>query len=69
VSAVLFRLPVEPTKENGLHAISRIMVDKVMTVRRTKLGNRVGRLSDEDMVRLKRALVVFFGLAGSAPRD
>jgi mRNA interferase MazF len=69
VSAVLFRLPVEPTKENGLRVASRIMVDKAMTVRRTKLGNRVGRLSDEDMVRLNRALVVFFGLAGPAPSD
>jgi hypothetical protein len=28
-------------------------------------GERVGRLAGEDMIRLGRAIVVFFGLAGS----
>jgi mRNA interferase MazF len=40
------------------------MVDRITTVRRSKLGERVGRLSSEDMVRLDRAIVVFLGLAG-----
>jgi mRNA interferase MazF len=40
------------------------MVDKVTTVPRSKLGERVGRLDDEQMVRLGRAILVFFGLAG-----
>ncbi len=40
------------------------MVDKVTTVRRSKLGERVGRLSSEDIVRLEPALLVFLGLAG-----
>jgi len=39
------------------------MVDKVTTVPRTSLTNRVGRLSDSDVVALDRALVVFLGLA------
>jgi mRNA interferase MazF len=41
------------------------MVDKLTTVPRSKLGEQVGRLGDEDMVRLGRAIVVFLGLAGS----
>ena len=41
------------------------MVDKVTTVPRSKLGERVGHLSDDDMIRLSRALVVFLGLAGN----
>lgn len=41
------------------------MVDKLTTVPRSKLGSHVGRLSDEDMVRLARAMVVFLGLAGA----
>ena len=65
VSAVLFRVPVEPSDQNGLRALCRIMVDKVITIPRTKIGKRVGRLSDEDMLRLNRALVVFLGMAGS----
>ena len=63
--APLFRLPVEPDETNGLSAPSRLMVDKITTVPRSKLGEQIGRLGDEDMVRLGRALVVFLGLAGS----
>ena len=39
------------------------MVDKIVSVPRTKLGVRVGRLADIDMVRLNRAVLVFLGLA------
>ncbi|HEY1832519.1 MAG TPA: type II toxin-antitoxin system PemK/MazF family toxin [Acidimicrobiales bacterium] len=63
--APLFRLVVEPSSLNGLYDVSSLMVDKIATVRRSKLGERVGRLSSEDMVRLDRAIVVFLGLAGS----
>lgn len=42
------------------------MVDKITTVPRAKLGERIGRLDDADVVRLNRAVVVFLGLAGSA---
>jgi mRNA interferase MazF len=62
--APLFRIPIEPTEGNGLRVSSRLMADKVTTVPRTKLGQRVGRLSDEDMLRLNRALLIFLGLAG-----
>jgi mRNA interferase MazF len=58
------RLLIEPSHMNGLAAASRLMVDKIMTVPRTKLGRRVGQLSDEDTVRLNNAIVVFLGLAG-----
>ena len=61
--APLLRLPVEPTGSNGLHETSRIMVDKITTVSRNKLGRRLGRLADADMLRLNRALVVFLGIA------
>ena len=62
--APLIRLPVEPDEVNGLRDRSSLMVDKITTVPRSKLGQRVGRLGDDDMVRLGRAVVVFFGLAG-----
>ncbi len=39
------------------------MADKITTVARTRLGTRIGRLDDEDMLRLNRAVLVFFGLA------
>ncbi len=40
------------------------MVDKITTILRSKLGERMGRLADDDMVRLSRAALVFLGLAG-----
>jgi mRNA interferase MazF len=61
----LARPLIEPNARNGLQEPSRVMVDKVTTVRRLKLGNRVGALDAEDMVRLDRALLVFLGLAGT----
>ena len=63
--APLLRLPVQPDQENGLRSESRLMVDKITTVQRSKLGEQIGRLAETDMTRLGRAAVVFFGLAGS----
>jgi len=62
--APLFRLRVEPDDVNGLRGPCSLMVDKVTTVPRSTLGERIGRLSDEELVRLGRAILVFFGLAG-----
>jgi mRNA interferase MazF len=61
--APVFRLLVEPDSLNGLRSQSRLMVDKVYTVPKSKIGLRIGRLTDEDMLRLNRALVVFLGLS------
>lgn len=61
--APLFRLPIEPSQSNGLRAVCRLMVDKITTVHKTKIGARLGRLADEDIVRLNRAVLVFSGIA------
>ncbi|MGL9619592.1 type II toxin-antitoxin system PemK/MazF family toxin [Bradyrhizobium sp. U531] len=63
--APLFRLKVEPNERNGLRASSRLMVDKMTTVPKVKVGTLVGRLDDDDLLRLNRAMLVFLGLAGS----
>jgi len=63
--APLFRLPVQPNTRNGLRAISRLMVDKITTVRKSKLGMRIGHLDGQDIARLNKALVLFLGLAVS----
>lgn len=59
----VFRVWVEPTAENGLKATSRLMVDKVTIVSRNRLGQKIGRLNDDDVIRLNRSLLVFLGLA------
>lgn len=63
--APLFRIEVHPTPENGLRGASRVMVDKITTVPRAKLGERVGALADDDMLRTTRAMAVFLGIGGS----
>lgn len=66
-SAPLFRLQVEPNAGNGLNVASQLMVDKITTVPKARIGAQIGRLDDEDMVRLNRAVLVFLGFAGAAP--
>ena len=63
--APLFRLPVEPNDRNGLLATSRLMVDKITTVPKSKVGEQIGHLDDEDILRLNQALLIFLRLATS----
>src|SRR5271156_3887288 len=63
--APLFRLAVEPNERNGLRAACRLMVDKITTVPKAKVGARIGRLDNGDMLRLNQAVLVFLGLAVS----
>lgn len=62
----LFRIAVEPKADNGLDTLSRIMVDKITTVRRERLRERIGKLDAKDVVRLNRAVLVFLGLGGGS---
>ena len=64
--APLIRLLIEPNGHNGLRLGSRLMVDKITTVPKSKLGTRIGRLDDQDIVRLNQAILVFLGLAVSS---
>ena len=61
--APLLRMLIEPTDRNGLKSASRLMIDKITTVPKARLDKRIGRLGDEDVVRMNRALTVFLGLA------
>lgn len=58
----LLRIPIEPD-DAGLSRPSSIMLDKITTMPRGKLGNRLGEVADTDMLALSRALVVFLGIA------
>lgn len=61
--APLFRLAIEPDGQNGLRLTSRLMVDKITTVPKSRLGECIGRLPAPELVRLNRAIAVFLGLA------
>jgi len=62
-NAPFIRLAIEPNEDNGLRAECRLMIDKITTVRRARPGTRIGRLADEDLVRVNRAVLVFLGIA------
>lgn len=58
----LFRIPVKPCKNNGLRKPSEVMVDKVQTVPREKIGDVFGHMAEEDMLAINRTLAVFLGV-------
>ncbi len=62
--ASFFRPLIETSAANNLAVPSRLMIDKLSAVPKSRLGKRIGRLSGADMLRLNRALMVFLGLAG-----
>ena len=62
--APLFRIVIQPSDRNGLTIISRLMVDKITTVPKSKLGSRIGHLDVADMARVSQAMLIFLGLAG-----
>lgn len=63
VQAPLSRIPVPATAVTGIEHPSYIMVDKITTMPRANVSDRLGRLEGSDLVRLDRALLVFLGLA------
>jgi mRNA interferase MazF len=63
VDAPDFRVAIDPSEGNGLRVRSQIMADKPVTVRRTRIGQSIGRLDDGDIGRLNIALAFATGLA------
>jgi mRNA interferase MazF len=60
--APMFRIPVRPTKANGLHQLSDVMVDKVTSLRRERITGMMGRLSDKDWMNVEQALRLWLDL-------
>jgi mRNA interferase MazF len=65
----LLRIRVQPAQENGLLVESSIMVDKITTVPRSKLGRRIGELNAAQMATLSQAVIVFLGLLKGSRED
>jgi mRNA interferase MazF len=63
VDAPLVRIQIEASHDNGLDRLSSLMVDKITTMPRSGLGERLGRLRDDELVQLNRSLMVYLGLA------
>lgn len=63
VAAPLLRITLEPSQKNGLHKPSQVMIDKVLTVKRDKVGPAFGQVAADVMLEVERCLAVFLGIA------
>lgn len=65
VDAPLFRLPLSPSRENGLKAESQIMVDKITAVKREHIAKKIGKLSEAESASVDRALALWLEIGAS----
>jgi len=49
IASPMFRYPVEPTGDNGLQKRSFVMIDKINTINKNRLGQKVGSLTADDL--------------------
>jgi mRNA interferase MazF len=64
VRARVERIPIEPSAGNGLRIPCDVMIDKIVTIPRSKLARRIGMLASGDMAKVGSSMAVFLGLAG-----
>jgi mRNA interferase MazF len=63
VDAPLMRLEIAADATTRLDSASFVMIDKITTVRRSQVVQRIGRVSSTQLVDLERLVMVFLGLA------
>ena len=63
VEASDFRVTIDPSERNGLRTRSQVMADKLVTIRRERVGRRIGSLDEKELARLNVALAFVTGLA------
>jgi mRNA interferase MazF len=57
-----FRISIEPSAANGLQKLSQVMVDKLSTLPRARISEPFGRLENERMRAVSRALMLVVGV-------
>ncbi len=63
METTLLRIYISPDKENGLRKDSYIMVDKIATLNKAKIGAVIGQLDFNFMSQLNQQLMLFLGLS------
>lgn len=62
VKAPLFRLLISPDADNGLKVVSQIMIDKIMTIHKDKIHQKIGYISKEQLKEINQALKYWLSL-------
>src|SRR2546426_260616 len=57
------QVAVEPSSRSGGRRRSTVIADKPVTIRRTRIGRKIGHFDDGDIARLNVALAFVVGLA------
>ena len=63
IVAPLLRISIKSSSENGLKKASQVMLDKITTVKRDKIGSAFGRIDEDALIEIERCLAVFLGIA------
>lgn len=63
INAPTLRVTVHPDAKNGLKVTSQVMVDKIYTLPREKIGAAFGTLAHDTMLKVSRNLALFLGIA------
>jgi mRNA interferase MazF len=63
VDASLVRVTIDPSPMNGLQHLSQIMVDKITALRRGKIDEPFGCLTDQQIAAVNRSILLVVGLA------
>ena len=58
-NAPVFRIVIEPTKNNGISKLSQAMVDKIMPVRKERISETIGKIDRKIMIKIESAMVIF----------
>lgn len=61
--APVFRVVIEPYKNNGISKLSQAMVDKIMPVRKERINEKIGKIDRKTMIKIESAIAVFYGIA------
>lgn len=64
VDAPLLRLSIPADVTSGINQPSFLMIDKLTTVRRSHVGERMGALAPAQLTEFERRMLVFLGVAG-----
>jgi mRNA interferase MazF len=58
----LVRHRITPTEGNGLLSVSEVMIDKIFTIPRDRLRQKIGRLPATEMAEITASLALFLGM-------
>lgn len=67
IDAPLFRVRLAPGPHNKLRKLSDVMVDKIMTVKRSRLASALGSLTADETAALDQALARWLALPTPLP--